>query len=153
MKRLCAAFAACCVSCLAASSQGQTTAALVHSPRATITFDTGGSLNARSAEGFFERVAIVTNRTVVVQLQYPSDLAGSPLLIESLDGAQVLGNAGNLALGADGTATVQLRMGASEGLYRFVLVRGDSHTLLLFYASKPGNPFSDPTLLRSVPGN
>ncbi len=154
MKKLCAVFAACCVSCFVADSQAQTTvAALDRKPSAAVTFAGAGSLRARSAEGLFERVAAVTNQAVVVQLQYGADLGGKPILIQSLDGGQVLGNAANLALGADGSATVQLRMGASEGLYRFALVCGDSHALLLFYASKPGNPSSDPTLLRPVSEN
>ncbi len=157
MKRLCAAFAACCVFCFAADSGAQTAVgpanvAAPPGPRAEMTFDSGGSLEARSGDGLFERVAVLTNQAVAVRLRYSPDLAAKPILIESLDGAQVLGNAANLALGADGTATVQLRMGASEGLYRFAVVCGDWHTLLLFYASKPGNPSSDPTLLRPPSG-
>ncbi len=116
MKRLCAALAACCVFCFAASSEGQTTAAAApaqgRSPAAAIALDGGGSLKAHSAEGLFERVAAVTNQAVVVRLQYGTDLGGKPILIESLDGAEVLGNTTNLTLGADGSATVRLRLGA-----------------------------------------
>lgn len=149
MKGLCAVLAACSVFCFAAYSQGQTAIALDdHSPEAEITFGGGGSLKTRSAEGLFGRVGAVTNQAVVVRLQYPSELGGKPILIQSLDGAQVLGNAANLAAGADGMAIVQLRLGASEGLYRFALACGDARTLLRFYASKPGNPSPDPTLLR-----
>ncbi len=154
MKRLCAAIAACCVSCFAANSEAQTTDEVVpvvdHSPAAEIRFDSGGTLKAQSAQGLFGRVAAVTNQAIVVQLQYSTDLGGKPILIQSLDGAQVLGNTANLAVGDDGTATVQLRLGASEGLYRFAIVCGDSRTFLRFYASKPGNPSADPTLLRPV---
>ncbi|HEV2096886.1 MAG TPA: hypothetical protein VGQ82_10325 [Chthoniobacterales bacterium] len=111
-------------------------------PRAAIAFDTGGSLNTHSAEGLFQRVAAKTNQAIRVQLQYPTDLAGQTILIQSMDGAPVIGNSDKLTVGDDGTATMMVRLGASEGIYRFVLRCSDANTVLRFYAIKPGNTSS-----------
>jgi hypothetical protein len=109
-----------------------------HTPQqALITFDDQSSVNVRGGQGHFPRVAARTNEELTIQLQYSTDLGGQPITVESPDGAQVIGDIGNLAVGADGTATLQVRMGGTEGLYRFGLFCSDSYTLLSFYASAP----------------
>jgi hypothetical protein len=109
-----------------------------HTPQqALITFDDESSVNIRGGQGHFPRVAARTNREVTIQLQYSTDLGGQPIIVQSLDGAQVIGDIGNLAVGTDGTATLHVRMGGSQGLYRFGLFCSDSYTLVSFYASAP----------------
>lgn len=158
MKRFFAAIAAGCVFCLAASINAQTAGGsggpppkFDHSPAAAITFDSGESLNTQSIEGLFQRVAAKTNQAVRVQLQYPIDLAGQSIVIQSMDGAPVIGNSDRLSVGDDGTATMMVRLGASEGIYRFVLRCNDSSAVLRFYAIKPGKPSPDSTLLQPKP--
>jgi hypothetical protein len=108
-----------------------------HSPQALITFDDQSLVHVQSGEGLFPRVAARINQAATILLQYPTDLGGQPIIVQSLDGAQVIGDIQNLTLGTDGTAILNVRMGGSEGLYRFALLCGDSHTLLRFYASAP----------------
>ena len=108
-----------------------------HSPQALITFDDTSLVDVQSGEGRFPRVAARINQGATILLQYPTDLGGQPIIVQSLDGAQVIGDIQNLTLGMDGTAILNVRMGGSEGLYRFALLCGDSHTLLRFYASVP----------------
>jgi hypothetical protein len=103
-------------------------------PTAAITFDDRSLVLVRSGEGHFPRVDARINQAATILLQYPTDLGGQPIIVQSLDGAQVIGDIQNLTLGTDGTVILNVRMGGSEGLYRFALLCGDSHTLLRFYA-------------------
>ncbi|MBV9008359.1 MAG: hypothetical protein JO354_04220 [Verrucomicrobia bacterium] len=144
-----AAVAACCILFSAAYLQAQIAGqpGAGHDPVAAISLDTGESINVASRQGLFGRVAVKTNQAVTIQLQYPPALAGKRIGIQSLDGAQLLGSTNNLAVGADGTARVQVRLGAAEGLYRFSVICQDSQALVRFYAIAPGNAVPDPTLL------
>lgn len=152
MKKLCAALAAGCVCCVAVHVNAQTATAVDHSPKAAITFDTGESLDTPSIEGLFQRVAAKTNQAIKVQLKYPTDLAGQPILVQSMDGAQIIGNTVAQTVAEDGTATMVVRLGSSEGIYRFVLRCSDSTAALRFYAVRPGSRSPDPTLLQPAFG-
>jgi len=151
MNRLLAAFATCCTICCAAVSHAQSPAdplpRIDRGPAAALSFDGAGLITFPSARGFFPRVAARTNQAVAAQLQFPADLAGQAVRVQSLDGSQVIGGTDKLTLAPDGTATVRVRLGAAEGLYRIGVICGDSHALLRFYAFAPGEPISDTTLL------
>jgi len=153
MKILCAALAACCVFSFAANISSQivgTVGPIDHSPKAAISLDTGGALTLASAQGLFGRVAAQTGQGITVQLQYPPDLVGQRIFVQSLDGAQLIGIPDKLVVGPDGTATVQLQLAGGEGIYRVAVTCSDSRTLLRFYAVAPGKPLPDPTLLVPV---
>ncbi|MGI9113461.1 MAG: hypothetical protein DLM52_11020 [Chthoniobacterales bacterium] len=151
MKLLPAVLAASCIICYAATTQAQSpTTALPlidRGPAAAMSLESTGAINLTSARGFFGRVAARTNQAVAAQLQFPVDLAGQRVLVQSLDGAQLIGTTDKLTLGADGTATIRVGLGAAEGLYRIGVVCGDSRALVRFYAVAPGRPNPDPTLL------
>jgi len=151
MKIAPAALGACCIICYAASSYGQspgTALQLIDSgPAAALSFDNGAGISLPSARGFFPRVAARTSQTVAAQVQFPVDLAGQRVLVQSLDGSQVIGATDNLTLAVDGTATIRIRLGAADGLYRVGVMCGHSRAVLRFYAFAPGEPVSDPTLL------
>ena len=151
MKLLPAALAACCIICCAAITHAQSPATplprIDRGPAAALSFDRGGGIILTSARGFFNRVAARTNQAIAVQLQFPLDLAGQAVRVQSLDGSQLIGTTDKLTLAADGTATVRVRLGPAEGLYRIGVLCGDSRALLRFYAFAPGEPISDTTLL------
>ncbi len=151
MKLVPAALAVSCIVCYAASIQAQSaTAALPlidRGPAAAISLESAGAINLTSAHGYFGRVAARTNQAVAAQLQFPPDLAGQPVRVQSVDGAQLIGTTDKLTVGPDGTATIRVRLGTAEGLYRIGVICGDSRALLRFYAIAPGKPNSDPTLL------
>jgi hypothetical protein len=158
MKIFCAALMAWCA-CSIAATQAQVLDSPVaplqlidRSPTAAMIFDTGGSLTTRSVQGTFGRVAATIDQSVTVQLRYPIDLAGQPLLIQSLDGGQVVSDTAQATIGLDGTTTLQLQVGGGEGLYRFVLRCGDSFAVLRFYAVPPGKSSPDSTLLTASGG-
>lgn len=150
MRLLPAAFAAGIV-CSAAITHAQSpTAALPlidRGPAARVALDSGGGITLASAQGFFGRVAARTNQAVAAQLQFPVDLAGRRVFVQSLDGAALTGATDKLRLGADGTANIQARLGSAEGLYRIAVACGDSRALLRLYAVAPGKAIPDPTLL------
>jgi hypothetical protein len=153
MKILYAALAACGVFSFATNISSQivgTVGPIDHSPKAAISLDTGGTLTLVSAQGLFGRVAAQTSQAITVQLQYPADLAGQRIFVQSLDGAQLIGIPDQLVVGADGTATVRLQLAIGEGIYRVAVTCSDSRTLLRFYAVAPGKPLPDPTLLIPV---
>jgi hypothetical protein len=158
MKMVLAVLTACCA-CFIAGTHAQVLDSPVaplqiigRSPTAAMIFDTGGSLTTRSVQGTFGRVAATIDQSVTVQLRYPIDLAGQLLFIQSLDGGQVVSDTAKATIGLDGTATLQLRVGGREGLYRFVLRCGDSYAVLRFYAVPPGKSSPDPTLLTASGG-
>jgi hypothetical protein len=153
MKIVLAVLAACCVFSFAANMSTQivgTGGPIDHSPKAAISLDTGGALTLASAQGLFGRVAAQTSQAITVQLQYPADLVGQRIFVQSLDGAQLIGISDKLVVGADGTATVGVQLAAAEGIYRVAVTCSDSRTLLRFYAVAPGKPLPDPTLLVPV---
>ncbi len=151
MKKSPAAVAGCCAFCFAATISGQVggvgEAPPDRSPTAVMRFDAGTSLALRSGHGLFGRVAARTNQAIAIQLQFPADLAEQSVLVESVDGAQVIGSANNLVVNADGSATLQLRLGSAEGIYRFIVTCRDSRAVLRFHAIAPGKPSPDSTLL------
>jgi hypothetical protein len=149
MKVSLATLAACC-SISAAKLPAQTDEPPDRSPTASMKFDSGASIALPGGHGLTGRVLAFTNQAVATQLQFPADLAGKNVFVQSLDGAQIIGQSNKLVLAADGTATVQLRLGVSEGLYRVVVSCQDSRSILRFYAVAPGKSSPDSTLL--VPG-
>src|SRR5438270_13968429 len=158
MKMSRSALAACCFLFAAIIQAHASPPALVNgqpierSPKAAISFDTGGSLEVLTVGGLSGRVEARTNQFVNVQLHYPADLIGQAVGVQSVDGAIVVGATNRPVIGNDGTVTIRFKMGDSESLYRFVVMCGDLHTTLRFYAIEPGKRSTDPTILRSGNG-
>lgn len=111
MKLPYAALAACCAFNFAAHLDGQTGGPPDRSPTAGMRFDNGASITLTGGHGLLGRVAARTNQAVAVQLQFPTDLAGEIVAVQSVDGADVIGSANRLVVDSDGSATVQLRLG------------------------------------------
>src|SRR5207237_6122199 len=102
-------------------SQGVTSPALAPI-LATVVVPAGAIHTRSSAEGIFQPMAALPGVSMQVTLQFTSDWANQPVVLQSLDGADVSCN--NPTIGADGTLQFTVTPGMQGGTYRVHIILG-----------------------------
>ena len=95
---------------------------------ARITRASGEVLTVRSRERF-RALALLPGENVTIQVQLPPRVVNIPAVVQALDGGLVTSN---LALAADGTASVGFRAGLQPGRYRLLLMALGRSAILQF---------------------
>jgi hypothetical protein len=91
-----------------------------------------------SQNGFVGQLAINPNQVVPVTLQFPSDMAGVPVAVMSMDGGEITGD--QVSVASDGTLHFTFHANASPGLYRVILQLPTEKQRLEFYVIDPNRP-------------
>jgi hypothetical protein len=92
-----------------------------------------------SQNGRVGQLVINQNQAVSVTLQFPSDKAGMPVVVSSLDGGEITGDDHPTVL-PNGKVHLVFHSGAAPGLYRVVVrLPAESHRLE-FYVIDPSHP-------------
>jgi hypothetical protein len=110
-----------------------------------VQFADGFTLSVQSASNKFPLVAANGGSGVNVQLRFATALAGSPLIVQPLDGGTV--NDQNSTIGDDGTAGISFQLPTRPGLYRAQLTCGSTGTTLQFWIADPAQPDAGPPTL------
>jgi hypothetical protein len=74
-----------------------------------------------SAKGAFEPVVVTSLETAAVTLQFDTTLAGTPVVVQALDGGTV-GINGSSAIDQDGNLSFSFQIGNQAGIYRVSVV-------------------------------
>ena len=88
-------------------------------------------INAASGGGQFAPMLAVPGQSMQVTLQFGTDWANLPAVVQSLDGANASYDGSPIA--ADGTLRFTAAAGTQPGLYRIQVIVGDATVLLQFW--------------------
>jgi hypothetical protein len=103
-----------------------------------ITFEGGEQIQGLSTKGEFEPVTLDPLATIDVKLQFPTSLAGAPVMVEALDGGALSGIGESATLDGDGAVSFQFHVSDQPGLYWIeATANGSSVGLVQFEASNP----------------
>jgi hypothetical protein len=122
-------FGSCCI----ATAQG---APLV--PLVLISLPTEQLVHLHSDDGQFSPVVASPGETVDIYLHFPAVYAGMPLLIEATDGGDVQLSDLSMSINFQGRASFQFQAAAGPGLYRILILAGDTPSMLRFQVPNPG---------------
>jgi len=100
------------------------------SPSVAVSLPNNASAQAHSHQGRFPHFLTPLSQTITVYLRFSSDLAGTEVIANGLDGGTISSNA--LIVGNDGTVSFQFQPGTQPGLYRLFVNAGDEVGLLQF---------------------
>ncbi len=117
-------------------------------PTATIAFANSASVRTHSKGGHFRLTGISPSETVNVRLQFPLSFASAPLLVTALDGGEVRVQRQYSVIAADGTTAIRFKAGDQPGLYRVLVMAGESRSVLKFWVADPKNPKDNPPVLQ-----
>jgi hypothetical protein len=104
------------------------------------------SIRAPSSDGRFDPMLAVSGQSMQVTLQFTTDWANLPVVVQSLDGANVSYDGSPIA--ADGTLQFTTAAGTQPGVYRVQIIVADTQLLLQFWVPSPTE--DSPPLL--IPG-
>src|SRR5688572_3732187 len=107
---------------------------------ATVVDDSGAPVVTASRKGIFGLVGLKHDHTVDVAVQYPVARAGRNIHVEALDGGQVIANAKNLTVAADGKIEFKFRAGHDVGVYHIALRDGTEELGLQFWVLDEEHP-------------
>ena len=91
-----------------------------------------------SEHGRIGQLVINPNQAVSVTLQFPSDKAGMPVAVSSLDGGDITGDHPTVL--PDGKVHLVFHSGTEPGLYRVVVRLPTEEHRLEFYVIDPAHP-------------
>jgi len=135
-----------CVSICNGQSLSPPVSVVDNLPLAAITFANAKSLKTKA--GLSDLISINPDETVSIQLQFPPALAGTPVIIEVLDGGAISAANQNSAIGADGGTSLQFQAGLKPGVYRMVINAGSTVSILQFWVPNATNPAANPPTLK-----
>jgi hypothetical protein len=102
-----------------------------------ITFAKGQGIRRHSTAGRFPPVALNRLETASIKLQFAATMAGTPVIIQALDGGG-LGLAGDsAAIGLDGTTSFQFQVADQPGLYRILVIAAETVSMVQFEVPNP----------------
>ena len=99
-----------------------------------------------------DRAGLGREQVVTVTLQFPTEMAGNPVMVAPIDGGQVTAFNGTngLFVGNDGTVAFSFQAGRAPGLYRLIAQLGANDYRLEFYVLDPDHPDKNPPRVRIV---
>src|ERR1700737_1434802 len=111
-------------------------------PGTTFTvFFNGGSYVVATSN---DLVGLQPNQVVDVAVQFSTDKAGRTIIIEPLDGGQVIGSSNKLVVSTDGTLTFRLQAGHDPGVCQISLHDGAQEMGLQFWVLNQQDPQENP---------
>jgi hypothetical protein len=112
-------------------------------PTATVTFNSGQSVRARSSEGLSERVGLRKNQVVNITMHYPVEDAGRSILVLPLDGGRITGPK-MLTIARDGTIRFKFQIEREPGAYQIMLQDRAQELRLQFWVWDEVHPENNP---------
>src|SRR5919106_4698547 len=91
-----------------------------------ITFTNGQGIRGRGTAGRFPPVALNRLETASIKLQFAATMAGTPVIVQALDGGGLGLAADSAAIALDGTTSFQFQVADQPGLYRVLVIAGGS---------------------------
>jgi hypothetical protein len=105
-------------------------------------------VRTHSSQGHFRLAGIGARETVNVRLNFPPSLAGTAIMVSSLDGGELNIPGRHDIIAPDGRASFQFKAGDQPGLYRVLLVASGNRSLLKFWVDDSKNPKANPPHLQ-----
>jgi len=109
---------------------------------ATIDLGTAQPVTASCHNGHFDRVGLRHDQMVDIAVRYCPAVAGQRIIVEPLDGGQIIAPAKNLSVAGDGTIHFKFQAGHQPGVYQIALHNGAREIGLQFWVldeEHPGN--------------
>jgi hypothetical protein len=103
-----------------------------------ITFANGQGIRGRSTAGRFPPVALNRLETASIKLQFAATMAGTPVIIQALDGGGLGLAADSAAIALDGTTSFQFQVADQPGLYRVLVIAGQAVSMVQFEVPPQG---------------
>src|SRR5205823_14148591 len=119
---------------------------------ATATIDVGATqpVTATSRRGIFDRVGLRHDQMIDIAINYPVAKAGQAIIVEALDGGQVIGAGKSMIVGTDGTIHFKFRAGHQPGVYQIALHDGAQELGLQFWVLDELNPKNNPPVVNAA---
>ena len=111
--------------------------AALPAPSDVITFASGQAIRAHSAAGRFAPLSLNPRDTAAIKLQFATTLAGTPVIIQPLDGGTVGSTDQSAAVAADGTTSFQFQVADQPGVYRVLVIAGTTVSVVQFSVPAP----------------
>jgi hypothetical protein len=103
-----------------------------------ITFGDQEQIQGASTKGEFEPVTLDPLATIDVKLQFPTALAGAPVIVQALDGGVLSGIDESATLDGEGAISFQFHVSDQPRLYRILAtVNGSSVGMVQFEVPNP----------------
>ena len=98
----------------------------------------------------FQQLGVDPEQILTITVQFPSELAGQPMIVEALDGGTPSIPEGGLFVGSDGRVTFQFQAGDGFGACRVAVHQPDDSNFLQFWVVDPAHPENTPEGLPGV---
>ena len=102
-----------------------------------ITFANDQAIRGWSTAGRFPPVALNRLETASIKLQFAATMAGTPVIIQALDGGELGLAADSAAIALDGTTSFQFQAGDQPGAYRVLVIAGGTASMMQFEVPNP----------------
>jgi hypothetical protein len=116
-------------------------------PSATITFADATQIKPQAGNsGRFQLIGLHPREVIDIAVEFPATLQITSMTAHPLDGGKILGPP--KGPGTDAPAgRVRFQVGNQPGLYRVVITRSGSRSLLQFWVANPKAPKGNPAVL------
>ena len=102
-----------------------------------ITFANDQAIRGRSTAGRFPTVALNRLETASIKLQFAATMAGTPVIIQAMDGGELGLAADSAAIALDGTTSFQFQVADQPGLYRVLVIAAGTVSMVQFEVPNP----------------
>jgi hypothetical protein len=126
-----------------ARAQGEPQAIVSRALAATVDYGGDNIFNPAKTSTDFEPLGLLPEQMLTITVQFPSELAGQPMIVESLDRGTLTPENG-LFVDADGKVTFQFQAGNAFGACRVVVHQPDDSNFLQFWVVDPAHPEDTP---------
>jgi hypothetical protein len=106
-------------------------------PSAMITFASGQASRIHSAGGRFAPLSLNPLDTAAIALQFATTLAGTPVIVQPLDGGSVGLPNQSATIASDGTISFQFQAANQPGLYRVLVMVNGNPSMVQFLVPSP----------------
>ena len=97
----------------------------------------GEEIKDYSTAGKFPRVTLNPLETTDIKLQFAATIAGTPVIIQALDGGELGLAADSAAIALDGTTSFQFQVADQPGLYRVLVIAAGTVSMVQFEVPNP----------------
>jgi hypothetical protein len=117
---------------------------------ATVDYGNGNIFNPAKSSTEFEQLGVLQEQVLTITVQFPSEMAGQPMIVEALDGGTLFIPEEGLFVGTDGNVTFQFQAGDAFGACRLAVHQPDDSNFLQFWVVDPTHPEDTPPDLPGV---
>ena len=101
-------------------------------PLVMVSFVNDQPVHPHSSDGKFAAISVNSGETADIRLHFPAVYAGTPLVIEAMDGGNVVLIEGSGSIDRRGRASFQFQAGNGSGSYRVLILAGGTPSILQF---------------------